>query len=153
ASAFEAGRTLQSEAFDKRVEQRDSLDQHFTKLWLDFAITGISQKPALDTRTRLLVLIGQYTMAKSHRALEETVNAALAANVAPREILEIILQCTVYGGHTTVDPAIEVFHRIAVEKGLLEALRKSQLPLDGNESTRSLEEESKGWHPSDASDP
>src|SRR5689334_10815612 len=71
ARAFEAGRMLQSEAFDKRVEQRDSLDQHFTRQWLDFVITGISQRPALDTRTRLLVLTGQYTMAKSHRALEE----------------------------------------------------------------------------------
>jgi len=67
--AFEVGRALQGESFDRRVEHRDDLDQHFTKAWLDFAITGISQGPALDTRTRMLVLIGQYTMAKSHPAL------------------------------------------------------------------------------------
>jgi 4-carboxymuconolactone decarboxylase len=99
--------------FDERVAERDGLDQHFTRLWLDFAITGMSTRPMLDDRTRLLVLIGQYTMAKSHAALEDTIRAAIAASVAAREILEIVLQCVVYGGHTTVEPAIAVFHRVA----------------------------------------
>src|SRR6185503_1557673 len=138
--AFEVGRAMQPETFERRVEQRDSLDQHFTKAWLDFAIAGIYARPALDTRTRLLVLIGQYTMAKSHPALEDTIRAALNAKVPVREILEIILQCIVYGGHTTVEPAIEVFHRIAREQGLLDELKESQLPLDGHDSTRSYEE-------------
>ena len=137
ASAFDAGLKLQPRTFEQRVAQRDSLDQHFTKLWLDFAITGMSQRKVLDTRTRLLVLVGQYTMAKSHDALEDTVRATVAAGVPPREILEIILQCLVYGGHTTVEPAIQVFHRVAEELGLLDELRASQLPLDGNDSKRS----------------
>jgi alkylhydroperoxidase/carboxymuconolactone decarboxylase family protein YurZ len=151
--AFEAGRTVQADGFERRVEQRDSLDQHFTKSWIDFAITGLSRRPALDTRTRLLVLAGQYTMAKSHKPLEETIRAALNAKVPAREVLEIILQCTVYGGHTVVDPAIEVFHRIAKEQGLFEELQKSQLPLDGNDRKRSYEEERKTWHPDDVADP
>lgn len=151
--AFETGRKVQPETFERRVEQRDSLDQHFTKAWLDFAIAGMSARPQLDTRTRLLVLTGQYTMAKSHPALEDTIKAALAANVPAREVLEIILQCAVYGGHTTVEPAIEVFHRVAKEKGLLEELRKSQLPLDGTDSQRSYDQESKKWHPDDVADP
>lgn len=151
--AFEVGRTIQPETFARRVAQRDSLDPHFTKAWLDFAISGLSARPALDTRTRLLVLTGQYTMAKSHPALEDTVRAALNAGVPVREILEIILQCVVYGGHTTVDPAIEVFHRVATEKGLLDELRSSQLPLDGRDRVRSREEEQKTWHPQDVADP
>lgn len=153
AGAFGAGMKIQPQSFEGRVAQRDSLDQHFTKIWLDFAISGVSQRPALDTRTRLLVLTGQYTMAKSHDALEDTIRAAIAAAVPAREVLEIILQCVVYGGHTAVEPAIQVFHRVAGELGLLEELRKSQLPLDGTESTRSLEEERKTWNPEDAADP
>jgi len=153
AGAFEAGIKLQPKSFERRVAQRDELDQNFTKLWLDFAISGMSRRPALDARTRLLVLVGQYTMAKSHPALEDTIRAAVAARVEPREILEIILQCTVYGGHTTVEPAIEVFHRVATELGLLEGLRASQLPPDGNDRKRSREEESKTWHPDDVADP
>jgi alkylhydroperoxidase/carboxymuconolactone decarboxylase family protein YurZ len=153
ADAFDAGRTVQPKTFERRVAQRDSLDQHFTRLWLDFAIKGMSTRPALDTRTRLLVLIGQYTMAKSYPSLEDTIYAALRANVPAREILEIILQCAVYGGHTVVDPAIEVFHRIARDEKLLDALRASQLPLDGNDRKRSREAEEKTWHPADAADP
>jgi len=153
AGAFDAGLKIQPQTFARRLAQRDSLDQNFTQLWLDFAISGMSRRPALDTRTRLLVLVGQYTMAKSHPALEDTVRAALAAGVRPREILEIILQCMVYGGHTTVEPAIEVFHRLAQELGLLEELRASQLPSDGNDRTRSYEKERLTWHPDDVADP
>ena len=152
-SAFDAGLTLQPHTFEARVAQRDSLDQNFTKLWLDFAIKGLGSRPALDTRTRLLVLVGQYAMAKSHAALEDTVRAAVAAGVKVREVLEIILQCVVYGGHTTVEPAIQVFHRVAEELGLLEELRTSQLPLDGNDRTRSHAKERATWHPDDVADP
>ncbi len=99
------------------------------------------------------MLVGQYTMARSQRALDETVRAALDAKVTAREVLEIILQCAVYGGHTVVDPAIEIFHRVAKERGLLEELERTQLPLDGNDRKRSYEEESKTWHPDDVADP
>src|SRR3990172_10255671 len=87
SAAFEAGLRLQSKSFEQRLAQRDSLDQNFTKLWLDFAIVGPSGRAALDMRTRLLVLIGQYTMVKSHAALEDTVRAAIAAGVKIRQIL------------------------------------------------------------------
>ena len=151
--AFEAGHAVQPDTFDGRVEQRDSLDQHFTQLWLDFAIKGISQRPGLDLRTRLLVLIGQYTMAKSHAALEDTIKAAFNANVPVREVLEIVLQCVVYGGHTVVEPAIEVFHRVAQERGLMDELRDSQLPRDGTDASRSYEQERTTWHAADVADP
>ena len=146
SDAYDAGLKVQPGTFERRVAQRDALDQHFTRLWLDFAIEGMSRRPALDTRTRLLVLVGQYTMAKSAEALEDTVRAAVAARVAPRAILEIILQCVIYGGHTTVEPAIQVFHRVARELGLLDELRASQLPLDGMEGKRSQEAERRTWH-------
>jgi alkylhydroperoxidase/carboxymuconolactone decarboxylase family protein YurZ len=150
---FATGRRIQGDSFDRRVEQRDRLDQHFTKSWLDFAIKGIARRPALDLRTRLLVLIGQYTMARSAGPLEDTIRAALAAKVDPREVLEIILQCAVYGGHTVVEPAIELFDRIAAEQGLSDKLRASQLPLSGTDRERSLEDEKKTWHPDDVADP
>lgn len=151
--AFAAGLALQPTTFERRLAQRDRLDQHFTKLWLDFQIMGMSRRTVLDTRTRLLVQVGQFTMAKAHAALEEGIRAALSAGVAAREILEIILQCVIYGGQTTVDPAIEVFDRIADELDLRGELKASQLPVDGNDSRRSLNEERQHWHPDDAADP
>jgi len=152
-NAFDVGRRIQGQNFDKRAAERDSLDQHFTRAWIDFAINGMSARKALDTRTRLLVLTGQYTMAKSHAMLEDTIRAALDAQVAAREILEIILQCVVYGGHTTVEPAIKVFHRVAEELKLLDDLRKTQLPLDGTNGRRSEQDERSRWHADDRADP
>jgi len=73
--------------------------------------------------------------------------------VAIEEIAEIILQCQVYGGLVTVDPAIETLHRIAAELNLLSALKKSQLPLDGTAGKRNRAEEEKKWHKDDAADP
>ena len=153
AEAFNAGIKLQGKAFAKRLAQRDAIDQHFTRAWLDYQIKGLGQRPALDTRTRLLVLIGQYTMAKSQKHLDETVRAAIAAKVDVREIAEIILQCQVYGGHVTVDPAIDTLHKIAKQLRLLPKLRKTQLPLDGTASKRRRAEEEKKWHKDDLADP
>lgn len=153
ADAFETGIKMQGSGFEKRVALRDDIDQHFTRVWLDYQITGLSRRPALDARTRFLVLIGQYTMAKSQRLLEDTVRAALAAKVAVTEIAEIILQCQVYGGLVTVDPAIETFHKIVESLGLLPELKKSQLPLDGTASKRNRAAEEKTWHKDDVADP
>jgi len=152
-NTFDAGSKMQSRGFGQRVAEYDSLDQHFTKSWIDFAITGVYQRPALDTRTRLLVLVGQYTMSRSDGALEDTVRAALAAKVPAREILETILHCMIYGGYTVADPAIKMFYRVAKELKLLDELKDTQLPLEGNDSKRKYQEESESWDPADVADP
>jgi alkylhydroperoxidase/carboxymuconolactone decarboxylase family protein YurZ len=152
-AACSAGVALQPETFARRLAQRDRLDQHFTRLWLEFAVAGMGRRPVLDMRTRLLVQIGQFTMARSHGPLDDGIRAAIASGVRAREVLEVILQCTVYGGYVAVDPAIDVFDRIAEELGLIKELRSSQLPLDGNDSGRSLEQERLQWHPDDVANP
>ncbi len=153
ADAFDTGIKMQGKAFETRLAQRDAIDQHFTRAWLDYQIKGLSRRPALDARTRFLVLIGQYTMAKAQPLIEDTVRAALAAKVPVREIAEIILQCQVYGGLVTVDPAIRTFHKIVEELNLLPELKKSQLPLDGTDGKRNRAEEEKTWHKDDVADP
>ena len=152
-TAIETGRRLQPASFNRRLGLRDSLDQNFTKLWLDFGMAGRAQRKVLDERTRMLVLIGQFTMTRSQGFLEDAIRSALAARIAPREVLEVILQCAVYGGNNALDPALELFGRIAEELGLMEELRRSQTPIDGRDATRSAEEERRRWHPDDQQDP
>jgi alkylhydroperoxidase/carboxymuconolactone decarboxylase family protein YurZ len=152
-AAYTAGLALQPTTFERRLAKRDRLEQHFTKLWLDFAITGMSQRKVLDTRTRLLVQVGQFTMTKSHGPLEDGIRAALAAKVHPSEVLEIILQCVIYGGHTAVDPAIDIFDRIADELNLRDQIKSTELPLDGTDAKRSLEDERNRWHADDVANP
>jgi alkylhydroperoxidase/carboxymuconolactone decarboxylase family protein YurZ len=151
--AIENGLRLQPKSFERRLALRDSLDQHFTRAWVDFVINGFGDRTALDDRTRFLVLVGQFTMAKSATSLEDAIRAALAVPVLPREVLEIILQCAIYGGNTTVDPALDVFAKVAEELGLMAELKKGQLELDGYNKTRKLDEERTKWAPEDVADP
>jgi alkylhydroperoxidase/carboxymuconolactone decarboxylase family protein YurZ len=151
--AFELGLALQPSTFERRLAQRDWLDPHFTRLWLDFQILGMGARTALDMRTRFLIQVGQFTIARSEILLEETIRAAVVADVAAREILEIILQCAIYGGQVVVEPAIQLFERIALKLHLEEQLKNSQLPIDGTAAGRSLEAERKQWDPADAADP
>ena len=153
ARTYETGRRLQSTAFDDRVALRDSLDPHFTKLWLDYAIDGFGNRKVLDERTRFLVMVGQFTMVRSADALEETIRAALTANVPPREVLEVILQSVVYGGNVAVDFALKVFVPIAREFGVLEALQAERPALEERDAQRSQDQERASWHPDDARDP
>src|SRR3974390_1310216 len=109
AQTLETGRRLQSDAFDDRLALRESIDPHFTQLWLDYAIKGLGRRKVLDQRTRFLILIGQFTMTRNAEALAEVLRAALRADVPPRETLEVILQSVVYGGNSVVDAALKVF--------------------------------------------
>ncbi len=151
--AIEIGERLQPTRFQRRLELRNGLDQHFTRLWLDFGMAGLAQRKVLDERTRLLVQVGQFTITRSDRFLEDAIRAALAAKVPVREVLEVILQCVVYGGNTVLDPALDVFVQVAGELGLLEEVRRTQLPLDGRDSSRNIEEERSTWDPADRDDP
>ena len=146
------GRRLQPGGFAARLQQRDALDPHFTRLWLDF-MHGLARRQVLDERTRLLVQVGQFTVARAGAFLEDAMTTALTAGVPAREVLEVILQCVVYGGNVAVDPALAVFERVAQEQGRVDDLRDARLPLDGRDSSRSLADEQTRWHPDDLADP
>jgi alkylhydroperoxidase/carboxymuconolactone decarboxylase family protein YurZ len=153
ADTYETGRRLQSAAFDDRLAQRDEVDPHFTRLWLNYAINGLGQRKVLDERTRFLIMIGQFTMTRNADALAETIRAALAANVPPREVLEVILQSVVYGGNVVVDFALKIFIPIARECGVLETLRAGAAELHERDAGRSMDRERASWHPDDTDDP
>lgn len=152
ANATATGRRLQS-GFDERLALRDSVDPHFTGLWLDYAIKGLGRRKVLDERTRFLIAIGQFTMTRNADALAESIRSALAAKVAPSEILEVILQSVVYGGNVVVDFALKIFVPIARELRVLDALRTEAPDLDGRDAARSMDSERASWHPDDAADP
>jgi alkylhydroperoxidase/carboxymuconolactone decarboxylase family protein YurZ len=153
ADSCETGRRLQSAAFDDRLAQRDEVDPHFTRLWLAYAIDGLGKRKVLDERTRFLIMIGQFTMTRNADALAETCRAALAADVPPREVLEVILQSVVYGGNVVVDFALKIFIPIAREGGVLAALRAAAADLGERDARRSQDDERASWHPDDAGDP
>jgi alkylhydroperoxidase/carboxymuconolactone decarboxylase family protein YurZ len=136
----------------KRFALRNKLDPGFAFAYLRYA-GRLFGRPALDVRTRLLVMTGQFTMARRQLRVRETVAAAIAAGVAPREVLEVILQCAIYGGESIVDEPLEILAEELGRAGLLEAVSEQGLKPGASSKPRSLAEERSRWHPEDRADP
>jgi alkylhydroperoxidase/carboxymuconolactone decarboxylase family protein YurZ len=152
AEIFENPPAMTRSRLEKRLAEWDAIDQYFTKTSFDFA-AGMQRRKVLDNRMRWLIQIGQFTATKSFGHLEDTLRAAIEGGVVVREALESILLCQVYAGDTALVPALEIFTRVADDLGVLTALRDDQLPLDGHDSTRSLEAERKTWKPEEENYP
>lgn len=136
----------------KRFEQRSKLDPAFAYAYLRYAARLLG-RPTLDARTRLLVMTGQFTMSRRHARLRETVVAAIAEKLDLREVLEVMLQCAIYGGESIVDEALDVFADELGKAGLLEEAGSRGLRVGERAAARNLDEERSHWHPDDAADP
>ena len=132
-------------AFLDLIGWSDELDPHYTRLWLEFTYGGVYKRGILDERTRTLVVVGQFVTLNELEELPVHIRAALDAGVKPREVLEVILQTTVYLGYSRTRRAAAVFRKVMVELGLLEELLASAPPPEGKGLPRDLERERATW--------
>lgn len=135
--------------FAEQIAWRDEMDPQATRLQLEYTYGGLMARGVLDERTRLLVLIAQCAAAGELEYLESTLRAALNEGVAAREILEILLQTTVYVGMPRINRAARLFYKIVRGTRHMVAIKKSQPPIAGRNAERSLEAERKTWGVSD----
>jgi len=145
AAAIENGLRLRPDDFLEEVEWRDRIDQHYTRIWLDFTYGGLFTRKALDERTRLLVSIAQFLSLNELEEFERQIPSALAAGATPREVLEVILQATVYVGYIKAGRGVRLCIKVLESLGRLDEITGTQLPLDGRAAERSLDEERQRW--------
>ena len=145
AAAIENGLRLRPDDFLEEVEWRDTIDQHYTRIWLDFTYGGLFTRKALDERTRLLVSIAQFLSLNELEEFERQIPSALAAGATPREVLEVILQATVYVGYIKAGRGARLCIKVLESLGRLDEITGTQLPLDGRAAERSLDEERQRW--------
>ena len=79
--------------------------------------------------------------------LERQIPGALSAGASPREVLEVILQTTVYAGYIRASRGARACVKVLERLGRLDEITGTQLPLDGRMPERSLAEERKKWPP------
>ncbi len=142
---IEAGLQQHGADFLDQIEWSDELDPHYTRLWLEFTYGGIYVRGVLDERTRQLIVVGQFVAMNELEELPVHIRAALAAGAQPREVLEVILQSTVYFGYSRARRASAVFRRTVDELGLLESVLASAPPPEGRGLARDLESERARW--------
>jgi alkylhydroperoxidase/carboxymuconolactone decarboxylase family protein YurZ len=153
AKGIDTGMRLYPADFLDMLKWRDELDPHYTKLWLDYTIGGLLNRGVLTERTRLLVAISQAVALDEMEVVESHIKSALVHKLKPREILEALLQITVYLGTPKVTRAVRVFKKIMTKAGRMKELKVGQLPLDGVTKSRNLEKERPTWRVPDSKFP
>jgi alkylhydroperoxidase/carboxymuconolactone decarboxylase family protein YurZ len=124
-----AGLRLQPTHHVKTVDRLDRVDQHFNKLWLDYIYAGMYSRGILDDRTRILCVVGElFVLGEFHQA-ENHIRNALQHGASPREVLEVILQSTVYAGMPRFVRFIGILEEALKEEGRLAEITDTQLPL------------------------
>jgi 4-carboxymuconolactone decarboxylase len=145
AAAIDNGLRLRPVDFLDELEWRDRIDQHYARSWLAFTYGGLFTRSNLDDRTRLLVSVAQFLAMNEMEEFERQIPSALAAGATPREVLEIILQSTVYIGYVKAGRGARACVRVLERLGRLDDIAHTQLPLDGRTPERSLDAERKKW--------
>ncbi len=128
----------------EHIEWCDGLDPHFTKLWLEFTYGGMTGRGILDERKRCLILVGQFLVMEDWEQLAIHIRNALR-HATPREVLEVLLQATVYLGYPKIMRATRVFTTVLKKLGRMKEITATQLPMTGRSAKRSLEAERKTW--------
>lgn len=142
--AFENAKRLNPHGFPEMLEWRDEMDPHYTKLWLDFTYGGLFARGVLDERTRHLVVTGQYVVQDDMGELRNHLYAAVE-HAKPREVLEVMLQATIYVGYSKGTRAARILREVLIELGRYDEITKTQLPIEGNKAKRSKEKERSTW--------
>src|SRR3954464_325102 len=145
AAAIDNGMRLRPDDFLDEVEWRDRIDQHYTRSWLEFTYGGLFTRKNLDDPPRLLVSIAQFLAMGEIEEFERQIPGALEAGATPREVLEIILQSTVYIGYVKASRGARIVVSGMEGLGRIDEITGTQLPLEGRTPERSLDEERRRW--------
>lgn len=148
-AAIEQARRMHPADFEQIMAWRDEMDPQYTRLNLEFTYGGLMRRGVLDERTRLLVVIAQCAAMSELEYLESSLRAALDAKLSPRDVLEVLLQTTVYVGMPKINRAARLLHGIVAELGRMDELATTQPPLAGRNAERSLAAERTQWGVSD----
>lgn len=152
AGAIDGLTRAQPHAALEHVQWCDELDQHFTQIWLDFAFGGMTGRGYLDERKRKLILVGQFLVMEDKDQFAMHIRNALD-HASAREVLEVILQATVYLGYPKIIAATRVFAQVLKKLGRMKEITATQLPKTGPATPRSLQAERKTWGVADETFP
>jgi 4-carboxymuconolactone decarboxylase len=124
-----SGLRLQPTHHPQTLTLLDQLDQNFCKLWLDWVYGGMYTRQVLDDKTRELVVIGELIVLGEAAQIQNHIRAALMLGVSPRQVLEVVLQSTVYVGMPSMTRNIRLLVGILEEQKRMEEITQTQLPL------------------------
>jgi 4-carboxymuconolactone decarboxylase len=124
-NALATAERLQGEFGLRFVDEFEQLDQEFTDHWSRYIYGYLYNRGVLDDRTRVLVIIGECCVLDESVQLPNHIRTALSVGATPREILEVILQSSVYAGNPRMCKAMRVFRKLMIDLDLTHELQRS----------------------------
>lgn len=143
--AIDNAARINPDDFPAVLEWPDAIDQHYAKLLLNWTYGGMYARGVLSDRVRILIVIGQCIALGELEELPVHIRSALASKATPREVLEVILQLTVYIGYQRIRRAVRIFLDIMKATQRMHEITQTQLPLEGTSAKRSLETDRRTW--------
>jgi 4-carboxymuconolactone decarboxylase len=116
-AALENGLRLKGEAFLGTVASLDALDPEWTQAWLNWIYGDCYRREVIDDRTRELVAVGVHTVLGNASHLPRHIGSALRVGARPEEVLEVILQSSIYNGLPKSLVAAEVWRDEMEQRG------------------------------------
>ena len=120
------------------------LDPHYDRLWSEFE-RGLAARQVLDTRTRLLVLLGECVVLGETDEVVSFAEQALDAGVRAADLHEVMLQACTYAGRPIVKHSLNAFADLLARRGLTAEIIREQFPVSGPPATRSRATEQASW--------
>ena len=110
-----AERTARVEAALSRLRRLDSV---WADMFRDYVLEGMYTRDVLDHRTRELCAVAALTVLGRPGPLRDHIKGALRHGATTSEVLEAILQASVYGGFPTTFAALGDFEGVLEELGI-----------------------------------
>lgn len=115
----DTGIRLQGEHFLHSLHKFDEADSEWTEQWVSWIYDYMYNRKRLDDRTRVLVIIGELTASGDNTPnLANHMRTALSAGATPEEILEVILQASIYVGMPKAFQSLKVYRDLMNDLGL-----------------------------------
>ena len=111
--------------YESKVAQTDP---ELIQVFDNFAFDDVIRSGNLDTKTRVMMILGSTIASQAQSEYKMMMNAALNVGVTPVEIKEILYQSVPYVGISKVIDFISLTNEILTGRGI-------QLPLEGQSTT------------------
>jgi 4-carboxymuconolactone decarboxylase len=103
----------------KLIEGLQDLAPELGDWVIDFAYGDVVSRPQLDLRTRELATVAALTaLGNAPPQLRAHIKGALNAGCTPREVLEVVLQMSVYAGFPAALNGVAAVREVFTERGI-----------------------------------
>lgn len=117
---------IDGEAGHKVIDSLKDICPDLAKYIIEYPFGDIYRREGLDLRTRELATVAALTaLGHCQPQLEVHVNGALNVGCDPQEIIETVLQMSVYAGFPAALNGMSVARKVFDERGLLAHLAES----------------------------